>query len=582
MQNLKCEVTWRNLGLKTGRGKQIIRDACGQINPGTMSAIMGPSGSGKTTLLDCISGRIPTNLSLEGDILVNGFERDAATWPKIVAYVGQTFAAYEWQTVAETFAFVTAVKLPNLKNVEEKVNPLISLLGLDSSRDTFIGHLSGGERIRVSLGVEILGDPPIILLDEPISGLDSYNALNILKIVRKIANGGRTVLLTIHQPSYKMMSYFDKIILMCEGTPVYDGSVDECVRFFGSCGFELPKKTNPTDFFLDVLALESESKESAAESRRRIDTIKEMWKSRQEIKRPNIHSQIRIERQKTPSTSIRSLIYRSISNICRNRSYVYAKIFQRIVIGCLFGFAFLQLGVGGANVFSFRGATTFFIQNELFGNCSPILNLFSDEKKIIFRERMSGLYSGYQAFFSKVVTEACFSFIVSVPFTLAMYYLLGFDPNFGKFVIFTIIILCIVLFAISFGLAVSVTTPSAGSAQILGITINIAFILYSGALAVPSSIPSWLRWMVWLSPIYYAFSALCKTQLSGTSASSDSSSGIEEQDVLDSFEVNKLSITANAFAIVGYAVLLQLIGSVVLHYKTKNNLRLAKTHKDSV
>lgn len=584
MQSLKCEVTWKNLELKTSRGKQIIKDACGQIVPGTMSAIMGPSGSGKTTLLDCISGRIPTNLSLEGNILVNGFERDVATWPKIVAYVGQTFATYEWQTVAETFAFVTAIKLPNIKNVEEKVNSLINLLGLTDSRNTFIGYLSGGERMRVSLGVEILGDPPIILLDEPISGLDSYNALNVLKIVRKIADTNRTVLLTIHQPSYKMMSYFDRIILMCEGTSVYDGDIDECVEFFGDCGFRLPKKTNPTDFFLDILALENENEETTTESRRRINAVKRRWGSIRDIKEPNIHSQVQIENPKMPpSTSIRSLLHRSTSNLYRDRTYIYSKVFQRVVVGCLFGFAFLQLGVSGANVFSFRGAITFFIQNELFGISSPILNLFSEEKRIISRERMSGLYNGYQAFFSKVLTEVYFNFIVCIPFTLVMYYLIGFNPNFGKFVIFLIIILCIVLFAISFGLAVSVATPSAGSAQVVGITINIAFILYSGALAVPSSIPSWLRWIVWLSPIYYAFSALCQTQFSRTSGPSDSSSSnTNGQGTLESFEINGLSITANAFVILGYAALLQLIGSTVLHYKTRNNLQLMKAQKDHV
>lgn len=578
MQSVKCEITWRDLELKTAEGKQIIKDACGQISPGTMSAIMGPSGSGKTTLLDCISGRISKNLILKGDILVNGFERDAEVWPKIVAYVGQTFASYEWQTVAETFAFVAAIKHPNQKHKEEKVDALVKLLGLGSSRNTFIGDLSGGERIRVSLGIEILGDPPIILLDEPISGLDSYNALNILKTVRRIADTDRTVLLTIHQPSYKMMSYFDKIILMCEGAPVFDGSVDDCVEFFGGCGFKLPKKTNPTDFFLDVLALENENKETEVESRRRIDTVKEQWKSIAGIKEPELRQRVHIERQNVASAGIKDLSWRSFSNLCRNRSYLYARMFQRVVIGCLFGLSFLRLGVSGANAFSFRGAILFFIQNELFGCSGPILNLFDDEKKVIFRERMSGFYNGYQAFFSKAMTEACLNFAFSIPFTLVMYYLLGFDPNFGEFVIFMIIILCVVLFAISFGLAVSVSAPSAESAQIIGITISIAFILFSGALAVPSSIPSWLRWLVWLSPIYYAFSALCQTQLSRSSGSSGSS----DQDILDSFETNRLSITANVFVILGYAILLQIIGSTVLHYKTRNNLRVSKMHESSV
>ena len=134
-------------------------DVNGRADPYTMTAILGPSGSGKTTLLNSLAGRIPSDLTLKGEILVNSYPRNMLTWPKIVSYVNQQFFAHEHQTVYETFEFVGNVKFGAKEEIFIKIEELITLLGLDSVRDNYLLNLSGGERMRVSIGIELLGDP---------------------------------------------------------------------------------------------------------------------------------------------------------------------------------------------------------------------------------------------------------------------------------------------------------------------------------------------------------------------------------------------------------------------------------------
>ncbi|ELA41811.1 uncharacterized protein VICG_01163 [Vittaforma corneae ATCC 50505] len=583
INELECEVTWNNLSLYTKKGKPILKNTSGQIGPKTLTAIIGPSGSGKTTLLDTISGRILSELKLVGEIKINGYNRNIETWPKIVSYVGQFFPAYEKQTVCETLTFVASIKLRNSGLAQLKVEELMSLLGLEESRDTLVKNLSGGERIRVSLGIEMLGNPPVLLLDEPVSGLDSFNALNILETARKIADIGKTVLITIHQPSYKMTQYFDKIIIMCEGSSIFDGPMQDCIKFFENCGFKLPENTNPTDFFLDVLAMDTKNEAAKRESMERIGKIRRGWNEIKVEPKISMVQPIRWTEERSSKFVFQKLYIRGITSYIRNTSYIFGRIFQRVFIGLIFSLTFLQLGVEGTNAFSFRGVIILYIQNELFGTSSPILNVFNEEKKIIDRERKSGLYTGYEAYWAKFAVEFSYALVFTVPYAISTYYIVGLITNFGTFVIFLLILLSVDIFAISFGLTIGAITSTTEASQIVGVSLNVFYLIYSGTVGNPRLIPSWLRWLCWLSPVYYAFSALCSNQINSLSSNSNSpkksaseSTGqftIEGPQTFDSFGLNSLSITANVFVVLGYAFLYQIIGTIVLHYRTRNNLR---------
>lgn len=130
-------------------------------------------------------------------------------------------------TPREALRFAARLKLKTpIKEQDERVEEVLKELGLLPVANIVIGGtfhktLSGGERKRVAIGVELITDPSLLLLDEPTSGLDSFRCLIIVKLLKRLARKGKTVISTIHQPGSEAFSHFDRLILMCDGNIVY-------------------------------------------------------------------------------------------------------------------------------------------------------------------------------------------------------------------------------------------------------------------------------------------------------------------------------------------------------------------------
>lgn len=578
-----CEVIWNNLELKSATGKCLISGASGSLAPRTITAIMGPSGAGKSSLLDSLSGRIAPEMTLKGEIKVNGQERDPSTWPVLVSYVKQEFHCYQWQTLYETLFFVAKTKCKKCPNIKEKIENLINLLGLSSARDTYIAHMSGGEKVRVNIGIELLGDPSVILLDEPLSGLDSFNAINILTLLRKIATLNKTILITVHQPSYKVVEYFDSLILMSCGAIVYSGSFSGCSDFFKSCGYEVPQNAAPAEFFLDMLSLDTRSEKLKEESSFRIRKISKEWEAVKPFYQPKILKKVDAQSVANNGTKLIALIKRSLKNQARNMPFIKARLIQKVLIAIIFCTTFFKTGVVGADVFSFRGIIVFICQNEIFGVCNPIINVFIDEKKIIRRERMSGLYTGFAAYFTKLFTELIFFSMINIPYNIIIYLCIGFKLAFRPFFEFLLIMLFILYFALSWGFTLSIIAPNIQSAQAIGATINALFVMYSGAFSNPKSHDSMFKWLFWISPVHYGIRALIHNQLGDADNYTNVSPfRIKGKESIRDFGLDDFGVGYSLLALFSITFILQIIGSTVFHYKTNNNLKILQKGREAV
>ncbi|KAJ7965410.1 ABC transporter-like [Quillaja saponaria] len=163
-------------------------------------------------------------------------------------------------TVKETLTYAALLRLPKTlsrKEKKERVVNVISELFLERCQNTIIGSefvrgISGGERKRVCIGTEILLNPSLLFLDEPTSGLDSTTALRIVQILRNIAKAGKTVVTTIHQPSSRLFSTFDKLILLGKGNSLYFGKASEAMMYFSSIGCSPLLAMNPAEFLIDL------------------------------------------------------------------------------------------------------------------------------------------------------------------------------------------------------------------------------------------------------------------------------------------------------------------------------------------
>ena len=244
---------------KSQEMKTILKGINGVVRPGEMLAMMGPSGSGKTTLLTALGGRLGGG-RLTGTISYNK-NPFSNKMKRNIGFVTQDDILLPHLTVVETLVFTALLRLPKELTTQQKVGQaevVISQLGLSKCKNSVVGSqmvrgVSGGERKRVSIAQEMLINPSLLFLDEPTSGLDSTTAQRIVSTLWEVANnGGRTVVMTIHQPSSRLFYMFHKILLLSEGNTMYFGKGSEAMDYFSSLGYSPSVPMNPSDFLLDL------------------------------------------------------------------------------------------------------------------------------------------------------------------------------------------------------------------------------------------------------------------------------------------------------------------------------------------
>ncbi|XP_072051511.1 broad substrate specificity ATP-binding cassette transporter ABCG2-like [Amphiura filiformis] len=238
--------------------KTILKGISGVFKPG-LNAIMGPTGSGKTTFLDILAARKDTS-GLTGRVLVNG-KPLPADFRLISGYVIQNDAVMATLTVRENLTFSAALRLPssvNKKEREQRVQDVIQELGLQDCADTRIGDeiirgVSGGERKRTGVGMELIIKPGILFLDEPTTGLDASTAGSVITLLSQLSRRGRTIIFSIHQPRYQIYCLFNTLHLLSRGETVYHGATTDVLNFFTANGYVCQEHDNPADFFLDSI-----------------------------------------------------------------------------------------------------------------------------------------------------------------------------------------------------------------------------------------------------------------------------------------------------------------------------------------
>jgi ABC-type multidrug transport system ATPase subunit len=178
--------------------------------------------------------------------------------------VQQDDILFQTMTVRECLEFAAKLKLPGtLAHKIARVNELIYDLKLNKCSGTRIGGplvkgVSGGERKRTSIGVELITDPALIFLDEPTTGLDSFTATSVMEILKDLAiKDGRTVVSTIHQPNSDIFESFDRLMLLAKGKIIYMDQACLAVDYFAGIGFQCPDLSNPADYFMTIMSIES-------------------------------------------------------------------------------------------------------------------------------------------------------------------------------------------------------------------------------------------------------------------------------------------------------------------------------------
>lgn len=282
----------RKRKIKKQTTKHMLRDIDGVIHPGQLLAIMGGSGSGKTTLLNVLAGRVKhgtsmgfgSKVKIDGRIIFEGYELNPKEAKQVVGYVLQHDHLLPHLTVRETLQYAGYLRLPSSIPHKKKkliVEEVIRELGLKECANRRVGGdgshgISGGQRRRVSIGIQMLTNPSVLFLDEPTSGLDSFTATSLIETLHAITRQGKTVICTIHQPQSYVFKLFDSVMLLSKGREIYFGPTTGMLPYFEGLGLKCPSLMNPADFVLDMVTVDSREEELCLQ---RIDALSSYFRA---------------------------------------------------------------------------------------------------------------------------------------------------------------------------------------------------------------------------------------------------------------------------------------------------------------
>lgn len=255
-------VGFDDVGVKLKNGKCILEGVTGEFRPKKVAAIMGPSGAGKTTFMNALCGRCYYGTT-SGEIRINGQVSSIAEIKNFRGFVPQDDIVHEHLTVREQLYY--SARLRNAEDTSRKVieyivEDVLNVMQLVDVQHSLVGNverrgISGGQRKRVNIGLELAARPSILMLDEPTSGLDASTALEIIRSVKRLTAIGMTVVMVVHQPRYSLFTLFDNVLLLgMGGRTVYLGESVGALPYFRDLGFKMPEHENPADWFMDVIS----------------------------------------------------------------------------------------------------------------------------------------------------------------------------------------------------------------------------------------------------------------------------------------------------------------------------------------
>lgn len=455
--------------------KTILKPVTASFQAGLLNIIMGPSGSGKTSLLNAMALRLHNNATTSyrrsGSIKFNGAVPSDSVIRSVCSYVCQDDdALLPSLTVRETLRFSAGLRLPSFMTTEQKnqrADEVLMKLGLKDCADNLIGSetikgISGGEKRRVSIAVQILTDPRVLLLDEPTSGLDAFTASSILEVLRGLAQEGRTLILTIHQSRSDLFKQFGTVLLLARGgSPVFAGKATQLLPHFEALGYPCPTTTNPTDFALDLITIDLQGSSREESTREKVTNLISSWSKSDfagDMNPTSISTPAELGALVRKSTSFFQayplLVRRAFINFRRQPPLLIARIMQVVGLSIILALFFSPLESDYYSVQTRLGLLQQFGAFMFVGMLQNVA-VYPSEKDVFYREHDDGTY-GVEAFFMQYLTlEIPFEIGTSMLFAVFCALATGLPRTAQVFWACFFNCFCLVNYGESFGIMVS-------------------------------------------------------------------------------------------------------------------------------
>ncbi|CAA2954555.1 ABC transporter G family member 22 isoform X1 [Olea europaea subsp. europaea] len=500
--------------------KDILNGITGSVDPGEVLALMGPSGSGKTTLLSLLGGRV--RVPAPGGSVTYNDQPYSKLLKSRIGFVTQDDVLFPHLTVKETLTYAALLRLPRTLTKEEKKKRALDViyeLGLERCQDTMIGGsfvrgVSGGEKKRVSIGNEIIINPSLLFLDEPTSGLDSTTALRIIDTLHDIAEAGKTVVTTIHQPSSRLFLKFNKLILLGKGSLLYFGQASEAMVYFSSIGCTPLIAMNPAEFMLDLangnvndisVPSELEDKVQMENSETEMkggkpapavvhEYLVEAYETRvSESEKKKLMDPIPIdEKIKSKLCSAKrewgtnwcdqySILVRRGLRERRHDYFSWLRITQVIATATILGLLWWQSGGNSSTELKDQAGLLFFI--AVFWGFFPVFTAiftFPQERAMLSKERAADMYRLSAYFVARTTSDLPLDLLLPVVFLAVVYFMAGLRTDAGSFFLTMLTVFLCIIAAQGLGLAIGATLMDLKRATTLASVTVMTFMLAGG------------------------------------------------------------------------------------------------------
>ncbi|XP_049640668.1 ATP-binding cassette sub-family G member 8 [Suncus etruscus] len=500
-----------------------------RVHSGQMLAVIGDTDCGRASLLDVILGRVPGSQAPTGQVWINGRPSTPQLVRKNVAHVRRHEQLLPNLTVRETLTFTAQLRLPSTFSKaqrDKRVDAVIAEMRLRQCADTRVGNayvrgVSGGERRRVSIGVQLLWNPGILVLDEPTSGLDSFTAHNLVCSLARLTRGNRLVLTALHQPRSDIFRLFDLVLLLAGGTTAYLGPAQHMIRFFTAVGHPCPRYCNPADFYVDLTAIDRRSPEQEAASRERARVLgaqfrdsvcsseDSCWEPGMTLGAaspdpPRNYSQL-AEPPSLPGCvrQFSILIRRQISNDFRDLPSLLVLGAGALLMSLITGFLYYGHGPRPLS-FSDMVALLFMVGALVpFNIVLGIIAKYHAERAMLSSELEDGLYTVGPYFLAKVLGEMPLYSIYVLIYGPPTYWLAQLRPAPQPFFLHLLFVWLVMLSCRAMGLMVAALLPTLHMSSFCGNALYSIFYLTGGFMVQLGNlwtVPSWisevsfLRW----------------------------------------------------------------------------------------
>ncbi|KAM9317185.1 ATP-binding cassette sub-family G member 8 [Gastrophryne carolinensis] len=570
-----------------------------KVSSGQMLAVIGNSGCGRTTLLDIITCKDEGGKIKSGQILINGKLCTKHYVKKCVAHVRQDDQLLPHLTVRETLSFIAKLRLPKSfseQQRQKRVEDVIAELRLRPCANTKVGNeytrgVSGGERRRVSIAVQLLWNPGILILDEPTSGLDSFTAHNLVITLSRLARGNRLVLLSIHQPRSDIFQLFDLVLLLSSGSTIYSGTAKDMVQYFSTIGYPCPRYSNPADFYVDLTSIDQRTKEKETECLERTRSLTDifwqkvkdfddfLWKVQEDSREiTSSESSVSVspmdkaitidahERDELPKGfhQFSVLLSRHVSNDLRDLTTLLIHGFEAVLMALLIGFLYYGQG---SNILSIQDTIALLFMKSSLTPFAVVLDVVAkchSERAMLYRELEDGLYSVTPYFFAKVIGELPEHIAFVVFYSLPIYWLANLNPEPENFMLNFLLMWLVVYCSRTMALWMSALLPTLQMSSFLSNAIFTSSYLTGGFIIRLENLWTVPFWISFVSFLRWGFAGLLQVQFTDTMYDvkvQNFTISIPGELIVKSLEMDTYPLYASYLVLVGICA-----GFLVLYY----------------